>query len=192
MSIQMSQDVIEAINGELKYQFAPGSLGEVDAWDHGVAGQLVILDVYVQEAKVAWVKNQGDQSALDSLRKVAAIAIRAIWMSSKMKCYYAHPVDTYGSSQEAEDIAFLKSLGLIVVNPAKLSKFIESMDSNSWMNYFHCLVRKCDCLAFRSFPGGKIGAGVQFEIGLMNGFVFELGPRTTGRVLTICRLEGKP
>ena len=112
-----------------------------------------------------------------------------------MKCYYAHPINTYGSSQEAEDIAFLRSLGLIVVNPAKLSKFVESMDSSTRMNYFYHLVKKCDCLAFRSFPGGKIGAGVQLEIGSMDGFVFELEPRTVGRALTIqqtrCCLEGK-
>ena len=74
----MSQDVIDAINEELEYQSSLTSLGRDDARDHGVAGQLVILGVYAQEAQVAWVKNAGDDQALDSLRKVAAIAIRAL------------------------------------------------------------------------------------------------------------------
>ncbi len=76
--ITISDDVIDAINEELAYQSTlPGS-GRADALPHGVAGQLVTLSVYTQEALTAWTKNAGDEAALNSLRKVAAIAIRAL------------------------------------------------------------------------------------------------------------------
>jgi hypothetical protein len=77
-AITMSPAVIEAINEELAYQATlPGS-GRADANDHGVAGQLVTLQVYTAEAMVAWTKTAGDEKALGALRKVAAIAIRAL------------------------------------------------------------------------------------------------------------------
>ena len=76
--VQMSQETINAINAELKYQSHLSNIGRADTYDRGVEGQLVTLAVYVQEAQVAWVKNKGDDAALDSLRKVAAIAIRAL------------------------------------------------------------------------------------------------------------------
>lgn len=74
----MSPDVIAAINEELAYQSTlPGS-GRADALEHGVAGQLVTLGVYTRKAAEAWVMNAGDTAALNALRKVAAIAIRAL------------------------------------------------------------------------------------------------------------------
>lgn len=96
-----------------------------------------------------------------------------------MKVYYAHPISMYGSALESTDIAFLRRVGLTVVNPAKLSKFVEPMNSTDRMNYFYRLVRECDCLAFRSFPDGMVGAGIQFEIGSMEskgGMIFEIRP----------------
>lgn len=76
--VQMSQEVIDAINGELAYQATLQNTGRADTLDHGVEGQLVTLAVYAREAEVAWVKNANDKAALDALRKVAAIAIRAL------------------------------------------------------------------------------------------------------------------
>lgn len=94
-----------------------------------------------------------------------------------MKCYYAHPINTYGTQQEAEDISLLESFGLEVINPA---------DENARsMRYFCNLVQECDCLAFRSFQDGMIGAGVAAEIEVMHGPVFELGPTIFNRKLTI-------
>ncbi len=105
-----------------------------------------------------------------------------------MLVYYAHPISMYDSVLESTDIAFLTRVGLKVVNPAKLSEFVEPMNSTDRMNYFYRLVRRCDCLAFRSFVDGKIGAGVQFEIGSMEtkgGMIFELRPPVVHRALTI-------
>lgn len=76
--VTMSPSVIEAINEELAYQSTLQGSGRADAVDHGVAGQLVTLNVYTQEANVAWAKQSGDEAALSALRKVAAIAIRAL------------------------------------------------------------------------------------------------------------------
>ena len=77
-NIEMSPEVIEAINEELSYQSTLQGTGRADAREHGVEGQLVTLDVYANEAKVAWAKSAGDEAALDSLRKCAAICIRAL------------------------------------------------------------------------------------------------------------------
>lgn len=77
-SIQMSKGVIDAINEELVYQSTLQGSGRADAREHGVEGQLVTLQVYTQEAMVAWTKNAGDEAALSALRKVAAIAVRAL------------------------------------------------------------------------------------------------------------------
>ena len=76
--IKMSQDVIDAINEELAYQSTLQGSGRADAVNHGVAGQLVTLNVYTNEANIAWAKTAGDEAALDALRKVAAIAVRAL------------------------------------------------------------------------------------------------------------------
>jgi len=96
-----------------------------------------------------------------------------------MKCYYAHPINTYSTQQEVKDIALLESFGLEVVNPALFLGFGGNMDS------FVSLVQSCDCLAFRSFQDGKIGAGVAAEIDAMHGPIFELNPATFNRRLTI-------
>lgn len=76
--LSMSTEVIDAINEELTYQTTLSGSGRADAVDHGVAGQLVTLGCYVHDANLAWTKNAGDEAALDVLRKVAAIAIRAL------------------------------------------------------------------------------------------------------------------
>lgn len=76
--IELTPEVISAINEELAYQSTLNESGRADAADHGVAGQIVTLSVYTHEAELAWVKNAGDEKALDALRKVAAIAIRAL------------------------------------------------------------------------------------------------------------------
>lgn len=76
--IVMSQKVIDAINEELEYQSRLTAMGRADGDDHGVAGQLATLQAYTTKAINAWVENAGEEEALDVLRKVAAIAIRAL------------------------------------------------------------------------------------------------------------------
>lgn len=76
--ISITPEVIEAINEELVYQSTLQGSGRADAVVHGVAGQLVALGVYFNEANIAWTKNAGDEAALDALRKVVAIGVRAL------------------------------------------------------------------------------------------------------------------
>lgn len=63
-------DVYDRIDSERDYQEFkwPGHSHEVGAY-------ITILDFYVQEAKTKWTKNCGDQEALVSIRKIAAIAV---------------------------------------------------------------------------------------------------------------------
>jgi len=75
---QMSTNVINAINGELRYQATLPDLGRADSTDYGVEGQLITLTVYTRRAQEAWTDNPGNKQALDVLRKVAAIAVRAL------------------------------------------------------------------------------------------------------------------
>ena len=76
--LEMTPYVVSALNEELAYQATlPGS-DRADAIEHGVAGQLVALKVYADKAMTAWVNSPGDEEALCNLRKVAAIAVRAL------------------------------------------------------------------------------------------------------------------
>jgi hypothetical protein len=76
--LEMTPLVIDAINGELKYQATLSDQNRADSTDYGVEGQLVTLTVYTRRAQEAWTDNAGSKQALDVLRKVAAIAIRAL------------------------------------------------------------------------------------------------------------------
>lgn len=76
--IYVTPEVLDAINGELAYQTSLYGSDRADTVEHGVAGQLVTLKVYTDKALDAWTSNPGDEKALDAMRKVAAIAIRAL------------------------------------------------------------------------------------------------------------------
>lgn len=76
--MEMSLEVIRAINDELHYQSTLTNQDRADNIDHGVEGRLVTLAVYTRKAEEAWVNNPGEEKALHELRKVAAIAIRAL------------------------------------------------------------------------------------------------------------------
>lgn len=76
--LEMTPGVIDAINGELQYQATLLDQGRADSTDYGVEGQLVMLAVYTRRAQEAWTNNAGSEQALDVLRKVAAIAVRAL------------------------------------------------------------------------------------------------------------------
>ncbi len=78
--IQLTTEVISAINGELAYTETLQDQGRADATDYGTEGQLITLKVYTDEALVAWTKNASSEQARDAMRKVAAIAIRALVM----------------------------------------------------------------------------------------------------------------
>ncbi len=75
---QLTKEVIDALNDELKYQDSMAGTQRADTMDSGVAGQVVALSRYARKAEDAWTDNAGDEAALDALRKCAAIAVRAL------------------------------------------------------------------------------------------------------------------
>jgi len=97
----LTPEVIEAINSELQYQNSFADTDRSDGKDHGVVGQLVTLAVYARKAEEAWVHGADEVKTLQALRKVAAIACRA------MLLYGAHPrtdyMDAHGDWQWNDD-----------------------------------------------------------------------------------------
>lgn len=76
--IFITGDVADAINQELQYQASLQESGRADSVDYGVPGQVVTLVEYTNEVVHRWTREPGQEGALDSLRKVAAIAVRAL------------------------------------------------------------------------------------------------------------------
>lgn len=72
-----SPKVIEVIDSELTYQNQTPP-ERADNKDYGVAGQIVALLDYTDEARKNWTRSNNEIEALHSLRKCAAIAIRAL------------------------------------------------------------------------------------------------------------------
>ncbi len=72
-----TQDVMDAIEGERAYQ---RGLNENDA-DMSIAAELLLLEEYIQRARVIWVGSFGDAretATRDVIRKVAGIAVRCM------------------------------------------------------------------------------------------------------------------
>jgi hypothetical protein len=93
-----------------------------------------------------------------------------------LTCYYAHPMEIYGTTRETEDIQLLESLGFYVVNP-NLPAY-KTKD----MGFFCALAARADAIAFRSLPDGKISPGVASEIKHAKRLI-ELPGDTEGRSL---------
>ncbi len=77
-NVNISVRVMNAIDEELAYIDSMEDSDRADGDDNGLPGQLVTLDTYSRRALDAWTNNRGDIPALHELRKVAAIAIRAL------------------------------------------------------------------------------------------------------------------
>lgn len=102
------------------------------------------------------------------------------------KCYYARPLNLYGTPQDIRDVALIEQMGFEVVNPNKQA--LQERYKQEGMSVFLAAVKDCDLLAFRSFPDLKIGAGVLAEIqeAKNNGcLVFELPTLTEARNLSV-------
>ena len=76
--VQLSSLFIEILNEELSYQNEMAGTSRADCEDHGVPGQIVTMEEYLESARKAWVHTAGDTAALDSIRKVVATGIRAL------------------------------------------------------------------------------------------------------------------
>ena len=110
---------------------------------------------------------------------------------SAIKCYYAHPMNLYGTELENDDIIALLKMGFEVVNPNKQRHQEACKDTTKWdspTDYFVAMVAECDVVAYRAFPDGGIGAGVAKEVMVArndNKPCFELAALEGRRVLPV-------
>lgn len=103
-----------------------------------------------------------------------------------MKIYYARPISLYNTKQEERDLLLLTQLSFEVVNPNKQE--LQTRYQQEGMDVFLSAVKDCDFIAFRSFPDGKISAGVKKEIDQaieLGKPVIELPTITSSRVLSV-------
>lgn len=89
----------------------------------------------------------------------------------KLVCYYAHPMTTYGSTIETQDVETLEALGFEVINPnspkyqQKCKDYIAEFGKVCVMDYFINIIKdQCNLVAFRALPDGRILSGVATEI----------------------------
>lgn len=88
----------------------------------------------------------------------------------KLKCYYAHPMSTYNSRIEKQDLELLEKLGFEVLNPnqmniqEEMNEYIKVHGRDKVMDYFNTLIDECDLVAFRGNPDNTILSGVASEI----------------------------
>lgn len=82
------------------------------------------------------------------------------------KLYYMHPISTYGTSLEDEQIELISSLfpGWVIINPNRPEhqegyRLLEKETGNG-MPYFTELAAQCQGGIMLPFRDGKIGAGV--------------------------------
>jgi len=79
--------------------------------------------------------------------------------------YYAHCKAIYNTPQEERDIRLLEKLGFIVLNPNQSVHQENCIDyPDGEMAYFGNLVLRCDLVAFRALPDGRIPSGVYWEL----------------------------
>lgn len=89
---------------------------------------------------------------------------------SKLKCYYAHTMTSYGSTIEDQDVKLLQTLGFEVINPNQehyqlgCQQYAAEHGAHKIMDYFTNIVVQCDVIAFRSLPTGQLLSGVSAEV----------------------------
>jgi hypothetical protein len=98
-----------------------------------------------------------------------------------MRIYYAHCLAIYGTPQEQRDLATLRTLGFVIVNPnnpmieARCDEYKQAPvdgalrrgrdDGDAVLeDIFKPLVEDADAFAFRALPDGAISNGVAREL----------------------------
>lgn len=87
-----------------------------------------------------------------------------------MKAYYARPISIDDTPQYERDIQLINSLGFDAwPSPEEKIKILDDYNKRKErgeepMPAFQAAVLECQCVVFRSFPDGSIGAGVYKEI----------------------------
>jgi hypothetical protein len=100
----------------------------------------------------------------------------------------------YNTPAETRDIEALEKLGYEVLNPntpeheAGYQKSRKEFPCHNPMSYFHFEIERCDALAFKALPDGKIPQGVASEIKYAHHCgtpVFEIPMGVERRTLTL-------
>lgn len=106
--------------------------------------------------------------------------------NTKLKVYYARPINLYNTPQDIRDLELLTNLGFDIVNPNKAE--LERRYVTEGMDVYLNIIPSVDVVAFRALPNLDITAGVYkelskaYELGL---YVFELPTIMSKRVLSV-------
>ena len=76
--VQLTSEIIAALNEELAYQNKMAGTYRASLRDNGVCGQVLTLVALTNETAATWQKTPGDEATLNMLRKIAAVSIRAL------------------------------------------------------------------------------------------------------------------
>lgn len=84
----------------------------------------------------------------------------------RLVCYYAHPMPTYNTQQEIDDIMLLDEMGFKVISPnsPEIEENYKKDTHIDRMAFFKQFIDKCDVVVFRSFINGLITSGVVYEL----------------------------
>lgn len=116
-TVFVTDRVLDLINEELSYQTDILS----DASDDGnqtLEGKLAVMKVYLDKAFQAWVDNAGDREALNMLRKVVAVGVRAM----------VHQEDEIPTRAEEMNERKKAENNLILDWEDKLTRFLDNRD----------------------------------------------------------------
>ena len=110
-----------------------------------------------------------------------------------MKVYYAHCLAIYNTPQERRDCETLDALGFEVLNPNHpvhdhAVAEMKRAGKTDYMDYFTGLVSRCDAVAFRALPDGRVPSGVALEIDVARQLgkpVFELPSGIRARCIDV-------
>jgi hypothetical protein len=69
------EDVYKLIDGEREYQ---NDIWDADIDSKTVGSHLTLLDTYLRAAKDGYTYTDGNRKALDTIRKIAALAVRCM------------------------------------------------------------------------------------------------------------------
>jgi len=132
-SVQLTPDVVHALNGELMYQNKMAGTARADTKDNGLPGQLLTMEHYLGITRAAWATNSGDSAALDILRRVVATGIRAlVRFGCPTRQGYEHCSLPLQNVRHTFDIAD-GDVGVTIRKGDKWSKVPAGTDLNLWI-----------------------------------------------------------
>lgn len=80
---EFEDEILKLVKGPIHREFEyQNNLAFSSGWEHknnpSVAEEILMIQEYLNKARTAWTQNQGDEQALDMLRKVASMCLRCL------------------------------------------------------------------------------------------------------------------